>query len=79
MSNPFDLLAKKLRHYGSDPSEAQLIEAARELLSVCENQKASLRSFTAAKHGEERLYELAVILESDVTQSPLIGSSDEKS
>lgn len=64
MSNPFELLATKLRDYGSDPNEAQLIEAARELLSVCENQKAFLLSFTAAKHGEERLYELAVISES---------------
>ena len=64
MSNPFELLATKLRDYGSDPSEAQLTEAARELLSVCENQKAFLLSFTAAKHGEERLYELAVMSES---------------
>jgi predicted metal-dependent enzyme (double-stranded beta helix superfamily) len=63
MSNPFELLATKLRDYGSDPSETQLIEAARELLSVCEDQRAFLRSFAAAKHGEERLYKLAVISE----------------
>jgi predicted metal-dependent enzyme (double-stranded beta helix superfamily) len=60
MLNSFELFVSKLSTYGSDPSEAQLVEAARELLSVCENQKAFLCRFPAAKPGEELLYELAV-------------------
>jgi len=64
MSNPFELLATKLSAYGSNPSEAQLVEAAHELLSVCESQRAFLSGFSPAKPGEERLYELTVASES---------------
>jgi len=60
MSNPFESLSIKLRDYGPDPSEAQLLEAAGDLLAVCEAQRAFLCTFESAKPGEERLYELAV-------------------
>jgi len=64
MSNPFELLSLRLCEYGSDPSEAQLDEAARELLSVCQTQDAFLGTFAAAALGEERLHALAVTSES---------------
>ena len=64
MSNPFELLSIKLRDYGSDPSEAQLVEAARELLSVCAAQDAFLCTFAVAALEEERLHALAVASES---------------